>query len=260
MPGPEPLWRRRFDRLAAEVHAGRAALGRAAAAAVAEALRRLLARRHRVRVVFAAAPSQEEFLAALTLEPGVRWDRVVAFHLDDYVGLPPQAPQRFANWLGPRLFDRLPFAAVQRIDGAAEPAAEAARYGALLRAGPPHLACLGIGENGHLAFNDPPADFADRALCRVVVLDERCRLQQVHDGCFPDLEAVPRQALTLTIPAILSAQQLFCVVPAAAKAPAVAQALLQPIAPGCPASVLRRHPAARLFLDTEAAALLPPPP
>jgi glucosamine-6-phosphate deaminase len=254
----EPLWRATYDRLQVEVYPDRGALGRAAAEAVGACLRQLLGRFGRVRVAFAAAPSQEEFLAALVLQPGIAWERVVAFHLDDYVGLPAEAPQRFVHWLAPRLFDRLPFAAVHRIDGtAADPEAEARRYEALLRAQPLHVVCLGIGENGHLAFNDPPvADFADPRLVKVVELDDRCRLQQVHDGAFATLEAVPRRAITLTVPAILGARRIFAVVPAAAKAEAVRAALLGPVATSCPASILRRHAAARLFLDVQSAALL----
>jgi glucosamine-6-phosphate deaminase len=237
----------------------RRSLGQAAAAAAALHLQRLLRRADRVRVAFAAAPSQEEFLAALALQPGIRWDRVVAFHLDEYVGLPPGAPQRFAHWLAPRVWDRLPLRAAHRIDGSAEdPAAEAARYEALLRRQRLHLCCLGIGENGHVAFNDPPvADFRDPQLVKVVELDERCRAQQVHDGAFPDLGTVPRRAITLTIPALVGAAHLVVVVPGSAKAEAVRDALLGPVEARCPASVLREHPGAALFLDRGAAALLP---
>lgn len=255
----QPLWRARYDGLDLEVHADRRAMGRAAAEAVVAHMRDLLRRHGRIRMVFAAAPSQEEFLAALTATPGLPWDRVTAFHLDDYVGLAAGAPQRFANWLGPRLFDRVPFAAIHRIDGAAaDPRAEAARYAHILAGQPPHLACVGIGENGHLAFNDPPvADFDDPALVRVVELEERCRLQQVHDGCFPSLDAVPRQAITLTIPAILGARHIVCTVPGTQKQEAVHAALLGPVSTACPASILRRHPSARMFVDNDAAQLLP---
>lgn len=256
----EPVWRARYERVDVEVHADRRAMGRAAAETVAGHVGALLRRHRRIRLVFAAAPSQEEFLSALTAIPGLPWDRVIAFHLDEYLGLAAEAPQRFANWLAPRLFDRLPFAAVHRIDGGAgDPEAEASRYAGLLRAQPPHLACVGIGENGHLAFNDPPvADFEDAAAVRVVELEERCRRQQVHDGCFPALAAVPRQAITLTIPAIMGAAHIVCVVPAAEKREAVHASLLGPVSTTCPASILRRHPSARMFLDPESSALLPP--
>ena len=255
----EPGSRAAFGRLHVSVWPDRGSMGQAAAAAAAECLQRLLRRADRVRVAFAAAPSQEEFLAALAVRPGIRWDRVAAFHLDDYVGLPADSPQRFSNWLAPRVWDRLPLAAAHRFDGtAADPEAEAARYEAVLRRQPLHLCCLGIGENGHLAFNDPPvADFRDPRLVKVVELDERCRAQQVHDGAFPDLGAVPRRAITLTIPALTGAPHLVVVVPGAAKAEAVRDALLGPVDPRCPASVLREHPGAALFLDREAAALLP---
>ena len=255
----QPVWRARYDRLDLEVYPDRPAMGRAAAEAAAGHMRALLRRHGRIRMVFAAAPSQEEFLSALTGTPGLPWDRVTAFHLDEYVGLPPAAPQRFANWLGPRLFDRVPFAAVHRIDGgAADTEAEAGRYARLLRAQPPHIACVGVGENGHLAFNDPPvADFEDPALVKVVELDERCRNQQVHDGCFPTLAAVPRNAITLTIPAIMGAEHVVCVVPAQSKQEAVRAALLGPVSTNCPASILRRHPSVRMLVDAAAAELLP---
>ena len=244
-----------FDGVAVEVYASRAAMGRAAAAAVAAEVRRLAT--GPIRMVFAAAPSQEEFLTALTTMQGLPWERVEAFHLDEYVGLPPGAPQGFGDWLAARLFDRVPLAAVRRLDGrAVDLAAECDRYGRLLRSAPPDMACVGIGENGHLAFNDPPADLEDRETVRLVDLEARCRRQQVHDGCFAELADVPRKALTMTVPAILAAAVVIGVVPAAAKAPAVRDALLGPVGPSCPASALRRHRHARLFLDAESAALL----
>lgn len=145
------------DRLQAEVHTTRAAMGAAAAAAVAAQMRRLLSQSERIHVVFAAAPSQQEFLAALTVTPDLPWERVIAFHLDEYISLPAHAPQGFGNWLREHLFYRVPFAEVHFLNGnAADSAAECRRYGALLQAHPLHMACIGIGENGHIAFNDPP--------------------------------------------------------------------------------------------------------
>lgn len=255
-----PIRTFRAGRLGVRVDPDREAMGRAAALAAAESLRARLSRQDAVRVIFAAAPSQDEFLDALIDAEGVDWRRVHAFHMDEYLDLPAEAPQRFAAFLRARLFDRLPFGAVHTLDPApADPEAACARYTALLSAAPIDLVCLGIGENGHLAFNDPPvADFDDPADVKVVALDDACRRQQVHDGCFATLEAVPRRAVTLTIPALLRARQLSVVVPGPTKANAVRAALLGPIEPRCPASVLRRHERATLYLDPDAAALLPP--
>ena len=250
---PDPVRTLSVDRLVVRVYSDRAALGEAAAADAAEAIRAALAARGRVRVAFAAAPSQEEFLAALAETPGLDWSRVTAFQLDEYVGLPEEAPQRFGRFLRTRLFDRVGPGEVHLIgapvdaDGADE---ACRRYAALVDAAPLDLVCLGIGENGHLAFNDPPvADFEDPERVKLVELDESCRRQQVNDGCFPSLDRVPTHAITLTIPTLLSGRRLVCVVPGPNKRDAVRRALAGPIATSCPASVLHTHPACTLYLD-----------
>jgi glucosamine-6-phosphate deaminase len=252
-PARNPVATRRVDLLDVRVCADRAVLGEAAAAEAAAAMRAAQAERGRVRVAFAAAPSQIEFLAALAATPGLDWSRVTAFQLDDYVGLPRDAPQRFARFLREHLFDRVRPGKVQAI-GAAQDAtdagAECRRYAALLAAGPLDLVCLGIGENGHLAFNDPPvADFTDPEAVKLVELDEACRRQQVNDGCFSALDRVPTHAITLTIPTLLGGRRLVCVVPGPSKREAVRLALTGPIATICPASILRTHPACTLYLD-----------
>lgn len=232
----------------------RKAMGEAAARDVAGELRRLLALQDNVRMVFAAAPSQQEMLDALVEQPGLDWARVTAFHMDDYVGLPPESPQRFGNWLQGALFDRVPFGAVHLIDPESEPEEAAARYAELLDEAPIDLVCLGIGVNGHLAFNDPPvADLNDPLAVKVVELDPVCRQQQVDDGCFALLEDVPRYAITVTVPRLLAARSLFCVVPGAAKADAVRRTLHDDIGTACPATALRTHPACTLYLDAESA-------
>jgi glucosamine-6-phosphate deaminase len=250
-----PVATRHVDRLEVRVYDDRAALGAAAAADAAAALRAALAERGRARVAFAAAPSQVEFLAALAAAPGLDWSRVTAFQLDDYVGLPAEAPERFGQFLRAHLFDRVRPGDVQPIGAArdaAEAVAECRRYAALLAAAPLDLVCLGIGENGHLAFNDPPvADFADPEYAKLVELDEPCRRQQVNDGCFPALDRVPTHAITLTIPALLEGRQIVAVVPGPRKRAAVRQALTGPIATECPASVLRTHPVSVLYLDRD---------
>ncbi|MFC1411507.1 glucosamine-6-phosphate deaminase [Streptacidiphilus sp. N1-12] len=244
--------------LAPQVHQDRGALGRAAAAAVAEAMRERLAGQARLRMVFAAAPSQREMLTALAGQPGLDWSRVTAFHMDEYLGLAPDAPQRFGRWLRDALFDRVPLGRIRLIEPGPDPERTARDYAAELAAEPVDLVCLGIGENGHLAFNDPPvADFADPLDVKVVELDQPCRRQQVADGCFAALDQVPRRAITLTVPRLLAADRLFCVVPGARKREAVRQALLGPIGPHCPASALREHPDCLLFLDRDSAAGLP---
>jgi glucosamine-6-phosphate deaminase len=228
----------------------RVEMGRAAATAVANELRSRLATQDDVRMVFAAAPSQQEFLDALAREPGVQWARVTAFHMDEYLDLPPDAPQRFGAWLRRAFFDRVPL----RPHFLADPAA----YAELLAAAPIDLVCLGIGDNGHIAFNDPPvADFHDPADVKVVELDEACRQQQVDDDCFATLDQVPHRAITLTVPRLLAADRLFCVVPGPRKAEAVRRTLAGPIGEACPATALRNHPDCTLFLDADAAALVP---
>ena len=244
--------------LSAQVHPDRVTMGRAAAAEVARAMRERLARRPRLRMVFAAAPSQRDMLHALAAEPGLDWSRVTAFHMDEYLGLAPGAPQRFGHWLHRELFDRVPLGRIHLLEPGPDPERTARDYAAELAAAPVDLVCLGIGENGHLAFNDPPvADFADPLDVKLVELDEDCRRQQVTDGCFTALDEVPRRAITLTVPRLLAADRLFCVVPGARKREAVQRALLGPVGPLCPATALRDHPDCTLFLDRESAAGLP---
>ena len=232
--------------------ATRALMGDAAARDVADALRDALTRQHDVRMVFAAAPSQAQMLAALCSAPGIDWTRVTVFHMDEYIGLSPEAPERFAKWLDDNLFERLPFAQVHRLVPEPDPAAAAETYARLLAAAPIDFVCLGIGVNGHIAFNDPPvADFADPLDVKVVTLDDQCRQQQVDDDCFARFDDVPERAITLTVPRLMRAGRLFCVVPGQLKQDAVRAALYGPIGTECPASILREHPNCSLYLDAE---------
>ena len=178
--------------------------------------------------------------------------------MDEYIGLAPDAPQGFGNFLRRELFSKVSFASVSYLDGTADDrAAECRRYGELLAAAPVDIVCLGIGENGHIAFNDPHvADFNDPAAVKVVELDHTCRQQQVNDGCFAKLDDVPTHALTLTIPTLVAPKTVFCMVPAPTKAKAVQAAVEGPISETCPASILRRHDNASLWLDPDSAALL----
>jgi len=235
-------------------------LGRAAAENVAAVLRGAIEERGRAVAIFATGASQFDFLAALCTERDIAWERVTAFHLDEYVGMQGDHPASFRRYLREHLFDRVRPGEVHVLSGeAADPAAECERYGCLLAdAGPVDIACIGIGENGHIAFNDPHvADFDDRAAVKVVNLDEPCRRQQLGEGWFATLEDVPKLAFTLTIPTIMSARAIRCVVPDRRKAEAVRNTLQGPIAPSCPASVLRRHPECILYLDQASASLLP---
>lgn len=244
------------DRLTVRCFETREKTGAAAAADIEAAIREVLSRKESCNMIFAAAPSQNEVLAQLR-EAKVDWSRIHAFHMDEYIGLPDGAPQSFAFFLKRALFDGLPFGSVEYMDGNAPPEEEAKRYGTLLRKNLCDIAVMGIGENGHLAFNDPGvAFFEDPQMVKVVELDGACRMQQVHDGCFERLDQVPHQALTLTIPTLVSAEYAFCIVPASTKAEAVKHTLEGPVCEACPASVLRRHPQAVLYLDWDSASKL----
>ena len=201
---------------------------------------------------------QNEFLEALCAAPDIDWKRVTAFHMDEYVGLDAAAPQGFGNFLRARVFDRLPFGQVCYLNGnAPDIEAECSRYAGLLAQAPIDIVFMGIGENGHIAFNDPPvAEFDDPAAVKVVALDEVCRNQQVHDGCFADIGQVPTHALTLTVPTLAGAKHHLCIVPAPTKAKAVRDTLEGPVSTACPASILRTCPGAVLYLERESAQLL----
>jgi glucosamine-6-phosphate deaminase len=242
------------------VEENRGALGTAAAAAIASALRTKLAAEGHAIVAFAAAPSQNETLEALIEEPGIAWNQVTAYHLDEYAGATADSPHSFRRYLREHIFHRVTPAAFHQIAGEApDRKAECARYAALLPAAGFDIALLGIGENGHLAFNDPPCDFADLHAVRVVALDEACRIQQVHDGAFQTLADVPSHAFTLTVPILMKASQVFVMAPGAAKAQAVAASLEGPLTNFCSASILRTHRDATLFLDKASAAQLTQP-
>lgn len=241
------------EELDAWVYETRKEMGAAAAAAAADAIREALREKAYANVIFAAAPSQNEMLEALLREQ-IDFTRINAFHMDEYDGLSITDTQSFATYLNDHIFSKAPFASVNYIPTktGAEQACQV--YAQLLDKFPPDVVCMGIGENGHIAFNDPPvADFNDPKLIKKVQLDEVCRMQQVHDGCFPTLDDVPRYALTLTVPALLSAKHLICTVPASTKANAVWGMLYGEYGETCPATALRKHKGAKLFLDTDSA-------
>jgi len=226
-------------------------LGRHAGHHAAQSLRTALARKPRARLMLAAAPSQEATLRALAREPGIDWNRVACFHMDDYLALDPDAPQGFGNWLQRTFFNELPATTFHRIDPS-RPADEAAsRYGELMGSAPFDLVLLGVGVNGHLAFNDPPADLSDPHPARAVALDRVSRQQQVDEGHFASFDAVPDRAITVTIPRLLHAVELIASVPGPAKRQAVADTLTRPIGGEHPGTALRTHPNVTLYLDAE---------
>jgi glucosamine-6-phosphate deaminase len=210
-----------------------------------------------VNIIFASAPSQNEFLAGL-LEYPIDWPRINAFHMDEYVGIDPEAPQAFGKFLKDRIFSKVKLKSANYFDSKAEDtAAECRRYASLLKQMPTDIVFLGIGENGHLAFNDPHvAFFDDPEDVKVIDLDPVCRRQQVNDGCFKTLEDVPVYAYTITIPELLYVDKLFAIVPAKAKANAIKGACDGPIVTECPASILRTHRDCTLYIDADSASLI----
>ncbi len=248
-----------FGGAAVYVHGDATALSRAAADQAADAMRAAVARRGVAHVMFATGNSQLDFVETLvTGTPGVPWSDTVVFHMDEYVGVGPDHPAGFQRWIRERIVRRTHPRQAHYLDGTGDASAECTRYADLLATHPLDLCCLGIGENGHLAFNDPPvADFADPFDVKVVELDPACRRQQVGEGHFADLASVPRRALTATIPALLRAAVVLAVVPEGRKAPPVAAALTGPISTACPASALRTVTQAAIHLDPDSARLLP---
>lgn len=228
----------------------------AAAEHAARSLIDLLSQFGTVRLLAATGASQLDFLAALTSQPGVDWNRVELFHLDEYVGIGIDHPASFARYIKERIVDPLGTVKYHLLDGLCDPYEMARKMSAELAGAPLHLAFCGIGENGHLAFNDPPADFEATDPYIIVDLDEACRRQQVGEGWFASLDDVPKRALSISIPWLLKAAEILCVVPDRRKAPAVKACLEGPVSPLAPASILRVHPNAHIFLDVESAELL----
>jgi glucosamine-6-phosphate deaminase len=241
-----------------EVHPDRRSAGAAAARDTADAMQRLAQNSPAIGVIFATGASQLDLLSELTSIPGLPWDRVHGFHLDEYAGLDEDHPASFRHYLRANLTSRVSMSGFSEIDGnAADAEAFCAEYVARLAQAAPQIALLGIGENGHLAFNDPAeADFNDPKGMKMVTLDSACRRQQVGEGWFSTLEEVPQHALTLTIPTIFRIPKLIVTVPDRRKAEAVRATLGDPISPACPSTLLRLHPDVTLYLDEDSASLL----
>ena len=246
------------DKLQVKIYDTRAEMGKAAGTAAAEKSKEIIAKKGVVNMIFAAAPSQNETLAALVEAEGIDWSKVNAFHMDEYIGLAPDAPQGFGNFLKDRIFSKLPFKSVNYIYAEGETSEETcARYTKLIKENPIDIVCLGIGENGHIAFNDPwVADFNDSEVIKRVALDDVCRQQQVNDGCFKAFDEVPEYALTLTVPTLFNADYLFCTVPAKTKVEAVYKTVNNEINEDLPATIMRRHDNAIMYCDKDSGALI----
>jgi glucosamine-6-phosphate deaminase len=239
-----------------KVFADKLSLGRAAAHKAADAIRQAIQKNATARLIAATGASQFELLDALTSLPGIAWEQVELFHLDEYIGLSATHPASFRKYLRARLIDKVGITHAHLLDGEQDPAEVIREVGDALRKAPIDVALVGIGENGQLAFNDPPADFETEEPYLVVTLDEACRKQQLGEGWFADLAEVPQQAISMSVRQILQAREIICCVSDARKARAVVACLEGEISPLTPASILRTHPNTTIYLDKSAAALL----
>jgi glucosamine-6-phosphate deaminase len=246
------------DKLPVQVYASQADLSQDVARITQAYLREVLATKGSAAAILATGNSQIKFLEALIQLGGVDWSKITLFHMDEYLGISGDHKASFRRYMRERVESRVKPKAFHYLEGdALLPMDECDRYTSLLQAQPIDLCCLGVGENGHLAFNDPPvANFEDKRLVTIAKLDEKCRLQQVNEGHFPGMDAVPQYALTLTIPTLCSAKKLLCIAPEKRKAQAIKDALKGPISTACPASILRRQPHATLLVDTDSTSLL----
>src|SRR5882757_2086510 len=243
-------------RMLLRVFNDKVSLGQAATSQVAAAIRSAILSRGHARVVAASAASQFEFLEALTTTPGIDWKHVELFHLDEYIGLGMTHPASFCKFLQERLISKTGIINFHLLDGSQDPADVIRSASNAIAASPIDVAFLGIGENGHVAFNDPPADFETEEPYIVVELDEACRRQQVNEGWFSSIAEVPMSAISMSIRQILKAEEIIAIVPDARKAAAVKACLEGEISPNAPASILRKHPNATIYLDRESASLL----
>jgi glucosamine-6-phosphate deaminase len=241
-----------------KTYTDRLTMSRAAARHAARVMNEAIAARGEARIIAATGASQFDFLEALTASPEIDWQAVEMFHLDEYVGLPIDHPASFRRYLLERLIDKTSIPRFHFLDAEHDAAGAAARVGRQLASAPIDIAFVGIGENGHLAFNDPPADFETDEPYILVTLDAACRRQQAGEGWFASVDEVPPQAVSMSVRQIMKSKAIVCVVPDARKADAVKATLGGPISPEVPASILRTHPSATLYLDRDAASGLAP--
>lgn len=248
-----------IDLLKVKIMPDRTEMGKIAAKDIHDKIVSLLSEKAEINMIFAAAPSQNDVLNSLVEYSDIDWSRINAYHMDEYIGLSKDlADKSFGKYLNDHIFGKVPFKSINLIDSTATDSdAECKRYAKLLADNPTDIVVMGIGENGHIAFNDPwIAKFDDEETVKVVPLDEVCRRQQVNDGCFESLDLVPKHAMTLTCTTLFAGKNLFCIVPAKTKAAAVKRTLEGEICEDCPATILRRHKRAVLYLDGDSSSLL----
>ncbi len=246
------------DKLQVKVCENRDETGRIASEDISLKIRELLLQKDEINIVFAAAPSQNEMLKSLVSDKRIEWGRINAFHMDEYIGLQENMHQSFGTFLAERIFNLVGFKSVHYINGETNDLeVECERYSDLILKSLIDIVCLGIGENGHLAFNDPHvADFKDKKLVKVVELDHDCRNQQVNDGCFKSIDNVPMSAITLTIPALLSATYMFCTVPGKTKTKAVYKTINAEISEKCPSTILRNKENVIMYIDSDSGEMI----
>jgi len=246
------------DKLKVKILPNRKEMGKISHEDFAETVKKLLKEKETISIIFAAAPSQNDFLERITSDKDIDYTKIIAYHMDEYIGLPKNHEAGFGNFLNRSLFSKCPFKEVHYINGNTKsPEEECERYSKLLNSTHIDIVCMGVGQNGHIAFNDPAeADFNDPNTVKVVKLDEICRQQQVNDGCFKNINEVPKHAFTVTIPALMKADYHFCIVPTKLKANAIKKMLEETISKDCPASILRTKINSILYLDADAASLL----
>jgi len=250
---PDIVFKGKKDRLKYYVGKTRDDMGRLAAKIAGDQIKQLLTQKDDIRIIFASAPSQDEVLSYLTSDEEIDWSRIAGFHMDEYIGLPLDSDQWFRKYLEKNIIDKVNIKEFHFIDGTKSAEEELARYTKLLKEKPIDVVCLGVGENGHIAFNDPPvADFHDPETVKIVELDQFSRQQQVNDGCFLTIDDVPTHALSLTIPALTAGKTMVCTVPGHTKKAAIFNMLNADIHTSCPATILRQHDNAHLIVDTDA--------
>lgn len=247
----------KYDNLCVKIFSNRVNMGKQAAVDAAKQIMKCLAEKETINCMFAAAPSQTEFLAALAAHSEIPWERINAFHMDEYVGFEIYDSRSFSGFLNEAIFNKVSFRTVNLINGMNDPETECGHYEKLLEENPVDIVFMGVGENGHIAFNDPSvADFNDKKAVKTVELEESCRIQQVNDGCFETLDQVPQKAVTVTIPGLMKSRFVFCMVPNERKSQAVRQMIYGEISETCPASILRKKPGAKLYLDADSSSEL----